>query len=157
MFVRSSSLRRAALLALCCSWIVAPFPSGARDAPAGSGAAVNALHVIAPYKYHGMWVFDDARVGLDHEPFVSGADTMIDRATASIPDAEHGFLLVFAATPFPGHQITLEWRRGDADGNWYYAQELDTEGWLCPALLKYFAQAPRRIYVRVEPRREQKS
>jgi hypothetical protein len=25
----------------------------------------------------GMWVFDDARVGLDKEPFVSRADTMV--------------------------------------------------------------------------------
>jgi hypothetical protein len=26
-----------------------------------------------------MWVFDDPRVGLAQEPFVAGADTMIDR------------------------------------------------------------------------------
>lgn len=115
---------------------------------------MNSLHVIAPYKYHGMWVFDDARVGLDHEPFVSGADTMIDRAVAYIPDAEHGFVLVFSATPFPGHQITLEWTRGDSGGNWYFSRELGIEGWLCPALFKYFADAPKKIYVRVGRRGE---
>jgi hypothetical protein len=26
-----------------------------------------------------MWVFDDPRVGLTQEPFVAGADTMIDQ------------------------------------------------------------------------------
>jgi hypothetical protein len=29
---------------------------------------MNQLNVIAPYKYLGMWVFDDARVGLVQEP-----------------------------------------------------------------------------------------
>jgi hypothetical protein len=26
------------------------------------------------------------------------------------------------------------------------------EGWLCPALFKYFPSAPREIYVKVEPK-----
>jgi hypothetical protein len=43
---------------------------------------MNAINVISPYKDHGMWVFDDARVGLVQEPFVSGADTWIDRVVA---------------------------------------------------------------------------
>jgi hypothetical protein len=78
---------------------------------------VNALNVIAPYKHLGMWVFDDARVGLLQEPFVAGADTMIDRAVADIPDAERGFTMVFSGAPFPGHQFRLEWRRADGSGN----------------------------------------
>ena len=55
---------------------------------------MNAINVISPYKHHGMWVFDDARVGLAQEPFVSGADTWIDRVVADIPNAENGFTLV---------------------------------------------------------------
>jgi hypothetical protein len=107
---------------------------------------MNAINVIAPYKYLGMWVFDDPRVGLVQEPFVSGADTMIDRAVKDIPDAERGFALVFSAAPFPGCQISLQWRRADDSGNWYYSPELDMESWLCPALLRYFAEAPQAIY-----------
>ena len=57
---------------------------------------MNAISVIAPYKHHGMWVFDDPRVGLVQEPFVAGADTMIDRVVADIPDAERGFTLIFS-------------------------------------------------------------
>ena len=39
---------------------------------------MNAINVISPFKHHGMWVFDDPRVGLVQEPFVAGTDTMID-------------------------------------------------------------------------------
>jgi len=51
---------------------------------------MNAINVIAPYRYLDMWVFDDPRVGLVAEPFVAGADTMIDRVVADIPDAQKG-------------------------------------------------------------------
>jgi len=74
---------------------------------------MNAINVISPYRHLGMWVFDDPRVGLTQEPFVAGADTMIDRAVAGIQNAEKGFTLIFAASPFPGHQFRLEWRRSD--------------------------------------------
>jgi hypothetical protein len=77
---------------------------------------MNAINVIAPYKHHDMWVFDDPRVGLLQEPFVAGADTMIDRVAADIPDAAHGFVLGFSATPFPDYQHRLDWRRADGGG-----------------------------------------
>jgi len=111
---------------------------------------MNAINIIAPYKYLGMWVFDDPRVGLVQEPFVSGADTMIDRVVAAIPGAENGFVLMFSSTPFPGHQFRLDWRRDDGSGNWYHASGLELEGWLCPALLRYFPEAPKTIYVQVK-------
>jgi hypothetical protein len=111
---------------------------------------MNAINIIAPYKYYGMWVFDDPPVGLVREPFVAGADTMIGRVVEMIPDAENGFLMIFSATESPGHQFKLEWRRSDGGGNWYYSPQLDMEGWLCPALLKYFEEAPNEIYVQVK-------
>ena len=80
-----------------------------------------------------MWVFDAPRVGLVQEPFISGADLLIDQAVAHIPDARSGFLLLFSATPFPGHEFRLEWRRAEADGNWYHSRDFGLEGWLCPA------------------------
>ena len=114
---------------------------------------MNAINVIAPYKWHGMWVFDDPRVGLVQEPFVAGADTMIDRVVADIPDAEHGFTLIFSTTPFPGYQYRLDWRREEGGGNWYYSEQLDLEGWLCPALLRYFSEAPKELYVQTKGRK----
>jgi hypothetical protein len=62
---------------------------------------MNAINVIAPYKHHGMWVFDDPRVGLNQEPFVAGADAMIDRVIADIPNAEHGFTLNILRNALP--------------------------------------------------------
>ena len=107
---------------------------------------MNAIIAIHPYKFEGLWVFDDEKVGLVQEPFVSGADTIIETLAQEIPDAESGFTLLFSANPFPGHQAAFEWRRPESGGNWYYSPELDSEGWLCPALFKYFESAPEKIY-----------
>jgi hypothetical protein len=35
-----------------------------------------------------MWVFDDERVGLNQQAFVSGADDIIDLIVKDIPNAE---------------------------------------------------------------------
>jgi hypothetical protein len=104
------------------------------------------MNVIHPYRADGMWVFDDPAVGLRREPFVCGADLVIDRMVATIPHAENGFDLVFSAQPFPGAEAEFEWRRAESGGDWYYSRALDMEGWLCPALLKYFDSPPPRIY-----------
>jgi hypothetical protein len=113
---------------------------------------MNAINVIAPYRYLDMWVFDDPRVGLSAEPFVGGADTMIDRVTADIPDAAKGFVMVFSANRFPGAQFHLEWRRAENGGNVYFSTDLDAEGWLCPALFRYFDDTPPSIFVQVKPK-----
>lgn len=111
---------------------------------------MNSLLVIHPYKDDGVWMFDDPRAGLVREPFVSGADVIIDRMVAHIPEAEAGVTIYFSATPFPGHQHEFEWRREEYGGNWYYSAEYALEGWLCPALFKYFEQAPPRLFVQVK-------
>ena len=51
---------------------------------------MNAMMVLFPYKYEDMWVFDDPRVGLVQEPFVAGADTMIDRVVADNSNSRSG-------------------------------------------------------------------
>ena len=113
---------------------------------------MNSINVIAPYRLHGMWVFNDPARGLVQEPFVGGADTMIDRIVAGLRDAENGFVMVFSSDAFPGSQYELDWRRPDSSGNVYYSAALDAEGWLCPALLKYFEAPPPRLYVAVRER-----
>jgi hypothetical protein len=64
-------------------------------------APINAINIISPYKQYGMWVFDDARVGLVREPFVAWVDIMMECLVADIPDASNGFVLLFAGAPFP--------------------------------------------------------
>ena len=112
---------------------------------------MNAIKFISPYRHDGMWVFDDPRASLDKEPFVSGADRMIDVLVADIPNAAEGFRLLFSASPFPGFAAKLQWRREEYGGNWYFSSDYDMEGWLCPALFKYFEKAPKEIYVKAEP------
>lgn len=110
----------------------------------------NQIRVIRPYRFHGQWVFDDESVGLDREPFVAGADDMIDRVTVDIPNARKGFLMLFSEDPFPGHQLQLRWLREEMGGNVYAWNEQNMEGWLCPALLRYFQEAPGKIYVQIK-------
>jgi hypothetical protein len=140
------------LLSLTClfAWVAC---TGARADEIGTeDANMNSMLVIHPYRSEGMWVFDDARAGLVQEPFVSGADVIIDRLVESIPDAADGFTLLFSASPFPGYQAQFDWRREEHGGNWYHSPKLDMEGWLCPALFKYFEAAPRELYVQCKPR-----
>ena len=110
----------------------------------------NAIKVIQPYHAHGTWVFDDAATGLKAEPFVQGVPGMIDRLVADIPDARSGFRLTFSSTAFPGHELVV--KRGAAHaGGYYYLDPQGRSGWLCPALFKYFHEAPEAIYVQADP------
>ena len=117
----------------------------------------NALFVIAPYRFEGMWVFDDPSAGLVREPFVSGVPEMIEHVVRDIPDAGSGFRLTFSTQPFPGYSHELTWDREEYGGNWYRIENLpgersSMEGWLCPALFQYFDEAPERIYLKAEPK-----
>lgn len=110
---------------------------------------MNSIFTIHPYRANGMWVFDDDAVGLVREPFVGGVPEMIDLMVRDIPNADAGFTLLFSTDPFPEAQVSLEWVRGDMGGNWYRWPEREMEGWLCPALFKYFDTAPPRIHIGV--------
>ena len=111
----------------------------------------NALFTIAPYWHHGTWVFDDPARGLQAEPFVSGVPEMIDQLAANIPQARTGFRLLFSTGPFPGFQKAFTLSREEFGGNWYRCDDPPMEGWLCPALFKYFEHAPPKIYAKAEP------
>lgn len=132
----------------------APQKNSKQNSAEASFEPGDSINLISPYRYDGVWVFDDMRVGLSKEPFVSGADVLIDRMVANIPDAEHGFALLFSASNFPGHEFQLEWRRQDGGGNWFYSPQFDMEGWLCPALFKYFPYTPNMLYVQVKKKSE---
>jgi hypothetical protein len=110
----------------------------------------NSIFVIKPYKWQGYWVFDDANVDLVKEPFVGGADKILDVATADIPNAANGFVAVFSANYFPDAQIVLEWARAEGGGNVYRWNEKQMEGWLCPALLLYFSEPPAKLFIQVK-------
>lgn len=110
----------------------------------------NQILVVEPYRHAGTWVFDDPRVGLQREPFVRGIPEMIDRLVSDLPGAERGFRLLFSAGSFPGHQLRLRRVRSEFGGAWYEAEDYRMEGWLCPALFRYFEEAPAELYARAE-------
>ena len=113
----------------------------------------NVLAVIEPYWYQGTWVFDDASKGLDKEPFVQGIPEMIDVLVKDIPNARAGFVLLFSSQPFAGYQVELTLVREEYGGHWYKPKGYDVEGWLCPALLKYFDAPPESLYINAQPGR----
>ncbi len=122
--------------------------------PQATDAPDNSILTLKPYWHDGTWVFDDPRVNLSREAFVAGIPDMINNMTKDIPNARNGFRLVFSAGEFPGYQLKLAWVRKGNGGNWYYSEKLDIEGWLCPALFKYFKEAPKEIYAKAEPIKE---
>ena len=113
----------------------------------------NVLMVIEPYWYQDTWVFDDASKGLDKEPFVQGIPQMIDYLVNDIPNARSGFVLLFSSQAFAGYQVELTLVREEYGGHWYKAKDYGAEGWLCPALFKYFDAPPASLYIKAEPGR----
>lgn len=113
--------------------------------------AGNSIMVVKPYWLHGTWVFDDESVGLKQEPFVAGVPEMIDALVKDIPEAKNGFRLLFSANRFPGVQKTLTWTRGDSGGNHYKLDSPPMEGWICPALFRYYKKAPKQLFIKAEP------
>lgn len=110
---------------------------------------MNQIHVIRPYKWEGLtWVFDDKEKGLHREPFVGGMGPMIDAAVSSIPNAQKGFLCFFSSEPFPEAIIKLVRIREEGGGAVYTWN--GREGWLCPALLKYFETPPEAIHIELK-------
>jgi len=61
---------------------------------------MNAVPVIFPYRLERVWVFDDATADLVREPFISGADNILDVLTGNIPAAASGFKSSSRQNPF---------------------------------------------------------
>jgi glyoxylate carboligase len=76
---------------------------------------------------------------------------MIDRLVKNIPEAREGFKLLFSSTPFPGFDAKVDFVTGESGGAWYRWAAEDLQGWLCPALLKYFSAPPATLYCKAGP------
>jgi len=69
-----------------------------------------------------------------------------------IKDGDKGFRLIFSAGEFPLYDFKFSWLREGDGGNWYFSDDFNIEGWLCPALFAYFDEAPKEIYTKFEPK-----
>jgi len=118
----------------------------------------NAIHVIHPYKIAGMWVFDDRDKDIVKEPFVSGADEILDFVSGYSIKCT----ILFSNKPFPGNKYRLNKTYDEGQGAWYMLNELAANddcvditnikhGWLC-AVVKYYFQGdiPKEIYLQVK-------
>ena len=105
---------------------------------------------IYPFRKAGLWVFNDPTIGLVEEPFVSSATAMIDDALKKAGvwrGAHHGFKLSFSDGEESGWE-RADFVREESSGAWYGWQ--DKEGWLCPALMRYFPAPPKAIWFKAE-------
>ena len=108
----------------------------------------NSIFSIVTYRHGAGWAFTDKERGLTHEPFVAGADTLIERVAMGA-DKVH---IVFSTVKFPTHHLTLVKETGEVGtGTYYMCEELEHELWLCPALGKYFDESPEVIYASITP------
>ena len=109
---------------------------------------MNSLLAVNPYKKDGLWAIDDELRELTREPLVLGIDSMLDYWDKKL-NANNKLKVVFSNNAFPKYNFHLEWLREESGGNWYYSKDLKEEGWLCPALYKYFEIAPKEIFMNI--------
>ena len=110
---------------------------------------MNAISVIHPYRWHGMWVFDDESRGLNKEPFVAGADKLLSLLTEGAEKCS----LIFSLDEFPDSEHVLHkvgpGMGGGTDYMYHFKEGLKHPLWLCPALFKYFDKAPDKLYFKL--------
>jgi len=128
---------------------------------------MNIMNIIMPYRHPDspdIWVFDDEARDLVREPFIGEANQLLDYADEQL--GGKGKLVVFFRSDMgvdPVHQhydsvsVEAQLIETDATGSTYSA-EVSHDGavhfmadnmWLCPALLKYFDKAPKRIHAAI--------
>ena len=113
----------------------------------------NSIMKINAYTHEGQWVFDDKDRNLVKEPFVAGADTLLD----IISGEDNAVSLIFSANDFPKVTHVIN-RVGESAGSFgggtdyvFEAIGATLDVWLCPALFKFFEEAPETIYVYASP------
>lgn len=107
---------------------------------------MNAIMTLVVYRHGQMWVFDDIGRGLIREPFVAGIPAIFDRL---VKPGTKVFQLTFSASPIPENVTMARQVRQENGGNWYRVEggaADGMEGWLCPALFKFFTTAPRKLW-----------
>ena len=79
---------------------------------------------------------------------VLGIDSMLDYWNNKLI-ANNKLKVIFSNNTFPKYNFHLKWLREESGGNWYYSKDIKEEGWLCPALYKYFEIAPKEIFMNI--------
>lgn len=106
----------------------------------------NQIYYIEPFKKGDLWVFNDETTGLVEEPFISGIPEIINYYVGK-KVSKIG--LLFSKAMFPEYTTKLQKKKSEFGGAWYTDYNNGLEGWLCPALFRYFEKAPNRLFVKI--------
>ena len=106
-----------------------------------------------------QWVFDDPDVGLVQEPFVAGADEIMDKLTESYSEsARKGFKLFMREAIPEDVDDAIECIHSEliehgilGRSNYYQCETLGKRIWLCPNLYRYITNTPQIIWFWAEP------
>tara|TARA_Y100001934_G_scaffold262275_1_gene336546 strand:- start:512 stop:835 length:324 start_codon:yes stop_codon:yes gene_type:complete len=99
----------------------------------------------------GFWVYDDSSFGVKQQPFVFGADLILEKMAAQVKCVGDRFNIVFSSIPFPGSEFCLGFVREETEGFVYRWEEKNLQGWLSPSLRNYFPEPPPNIYLQLLP------
>jgi len=91
------------------------------------------------------WAYDDPRVPIENEPFVDGAELIIEHLLAN-PHADRAVLRFSDREEYPH---VLEYLEDHAGGATYLLRGTGMKGWLCVHLFDYFDTPPKRISISV--------
>ena len=108
----------------------------------------NCIFVIKPYKWEGMW--DSTTLTWASSKNLRRRCGHDDRrATSHIPNATRASWPSSRPATSPMRK-SCWWAREEGGGNVYRWAEKGMEGWLCPALLRYFTEPPEKLYIQVK-------
>ena len=112
---------------------------------------MNTLFRILIRQLDEIWVYDDASFEVKDQPFVFGADLILEKMTAQVEGVGDRLNLVFSSIPFPGSEFCLDFVREETEGFVYRWEEKNLQGWLSPSLRNYFPEPPPNIYLQLLP------
>ena len=112
-------------------------------------AVGNSIFRILIRRKDGVWVFDDKRFGIVEQPFVFGADLILEKMAAQSGVSGECLNAVFAGIPFPGSEYTLRFVREETEGFMYRWEGVNLQSWLSPSLKNYFPEPPAGIYLQL--------
>ena len=113
---------------------------------------MNSIFSIKPYRIgeSSTFVFDDKNTGLVAEAFVCGVSEMMHRAIEKFGINEKKLVCNFSHLKFPSKSLVHLTKLGEDEGGvgtWYRWEDEEMDGWFCPALFKYFPEAPENMYI----------
>ncbi len=111
----------------------------------------NSIHRVLVRAVDGLWVYDDASFGVKEQPFVFGADLILEKMVAQVEGEGDQLNLVFSSVPFPGSEFCLGFVREETEGFVYRWEEKNLQSWLSPSLRNYFPEPAPKIYLQLLP------